>query len=352
MPKIKKGFGVSFDLAGCPNRCRHCWIEHKPNKKIPLEKALKIFNEFKYYDSSLEVEFESWYREPDYIDNYKEVYNLTKELNGRVTRFELASIFRASYDQEYIKWLKEVGPRKVQMTFFGMKENQDYYFQRKGTFKRWIDATNDFINNGIIPRWQLFITKRNLKDLNSFVNLIESLELERRVNELGEEFEMFLMLPCPDGHGYELENDRITEDDVKLIPDYLVKKTLKYKKCSNIFDCLGYPEYKMVRILEDRYEPFNDEIDLFLMVDGNYDVYTNLGEQKPWSKLGNVFVEGIDVIMNNYINDSTMYGYVNTKVEVSKLCREFGNGKSNRLYSEFDLIKKWYRDYFEKYYYD
>ena len=35
MPKIdREHIGVAFDMQGCPNRCRHCWLGSASNQKL------------------------------------------------------------------------------------------------------------------------------------------------------------------------------------------------------------------------------------------------------------------------------------------------------------------------------
>ena len=31
---MKKKLSLVVDMAGCPNRCKHCWLGHMPNKRI------------------------------------------------------------------------------------------------------------------------------------------------------------------------------------------------------------------------------------------------------------------------------------------------------------------------------
>jgi len=54
--------------------------------------------------------FSSWYREPDYAPNYREPYELERELSDdNASRFELLSVWRLARDPGYAAWASEVG---------------------------------------------------------------------------------------------------------------------------------------------------------------------------------------------------------------------------------------------------
>ena len=37
------------DMYGCPNRCKHCWIGHMPNKQMDADADVWIVDYFKPY---------------------------------------------------------------------------------------------------------------------------------------------------------------------------------------------------------------------------------------------------------------------------------------------------------------
>jgi len=113
----------------------------------------------------------TWYREPDFASNYRELYELEKELSeGKTTRFELLSIWRLARDESYAKWVRDVGvpdkrlgtnadegTQSCQISFFGMEKTTDYFTQRRGSFRDNLVATERLLEVGIKPRWQLFL---------------------------------------------------------------------------------------------------------------------------------------------------------------------------------------------------
>ena len=48
---------VCLDMRGCPNRCRHCWIGHAPNARLPKE-ALRL-EKYTYTDPDTSQEREA-----------------------------------------------------------------------------------------------------------------------------------------------------------------------------------------------------------------------------------------------------------------------------------------------------
>lgn len=79
MNKLNK-ITVCFDMAGCPNRCKHCWIGVTKNGRLEIHNMVSIAERFKKYTKELEVF--SWYREPDYRDDYKDGGNIRNIREG------------------------------------------------------------------------------------------------------------------------------------------------------------------------------------------------------------------------------------------------------------------------------
>lgn len=51
-----------------------------------------------------------WYREPDYHDDYIELWNLSHQLSDiSQEHFELISVYRIVRDKEYVKWFSSLG---------------------------------------------------------------------------------------------------------------------------------------------------------------------------------------------------------------------------------------------------
>ena len=298
-------YAVAMDMYGCPNRCRHCWLVHNRNADTPVEDFIRIAEQFKeykrdgkpYYD---ELFFNTWYREPDYADNYKELWELEKQLSpSEVPKWELASIWRLVRDRDYAPWLKELGVEVVQLTLFGTEENTDYYRGRKGAYREHMQAIDVLLENGIAPRIQIFPFSITVDDVVSLYQVLQDIRLEERVNDIGKEFTCFLNTPMPIGEGFNLENIKLRRSDIKKLPYHLLEKTLRHFK-SESTDTLWKTEAELLPALLEENNPLNAESELLALgVDPDFNVYPIYWEVAEWWCLGNVKRDGVGKIIDN-----------------------------------------------------
>ena len=130
---------VCLDMFGCPNRCKHCWIGHSPNGNLTNDDLRFIAEKFRPFTNCLKVY--DWYREPDYKDNYKELWSLCNSLSdAHEKHFELISVWRIVRDKEYVKWLSSLELKKAQLTLFGGQKKTDYYTGRKNAYNETLKA--------------------------------------------------------------------------------------------------------------------------------------------------------------------------------------------------------------------
>lgn len=332
--------GVMVDMAGCPNRCRHCWLGSHKNGNISAQEFRDIANQFKSWRDENgvginEFGFFSWWREPDYRDDYRELWQLEQELSspGRAERFELLSIWRLARDESYAKWAATLEPKACQITFFGMEETTDWGIRRKGAFKDSLLATERLLEVGIAPRWQLFITKRCVGELDEFTRLIYDLDLHKRCEDIGRKFEVFINGMSPEGNGYELIDFFIDEDDLSLIPNGFIEI------CRKGTELLGQPEYVLLEELLNDDNPPNVAANTpTVFVNADFDVYPNVAEPTEWWRLGNLKTDGVDAILKAYRDETTPGMKMNREVPISELARRFGDSSSTKLYHKDDLI--------------
>jgi len=375
MPSFRsREIGVLVDMAGCPNRCRHCGLGCPPNKRLSEETLRWVVQQFKVwvYPGEQEPFFNpvvviTWYREPDFAPNYRELYELEKELNGgKSTRFELLSIWRLARDESYAKWAYDVGvtdkhlgtsvgegTESCQISFFGMEKTTDYFTRRPGSFRDSLVATERLLEVGIKPRWQLFLTKLIIPELNDLLRLAESMNLEKRVREIGGEFEIFLHAPGPDGEAWNIEHLRPTVDVISQIPTYLVEKTKAHSGASSVEEAFGYAENDLIERLLNDSQPYAWRPGfLAFMVTSNLDVFSNIAELTPWWKLGNLKTDSIGEIMRRFENDETEGMYANFHIPVSTLVEAYGQSDNRKIYKLGDLksrfVRQWAKNQWEE----
>ena len=334
--------GVMVDMAGCPNRCRHCWLGAHPNGSITTGEFKHIAQEFKNWRDESgqgigELGFFSWWREPDYREDYRELWQLEQALSspGRAKRFDLLSTWRLARDERYAKWAADLPLKTCQISFFGMEETTDWGMRRKGAFQDQLLATERCLDAGIIPRWQLFITKRCLGELHDFVTLMDTLRLRRRCEAIGGQFLVFLGGISPEGNGYALENIRLEESDLQRIPDSLLRISREGTAL------LGLPEYRLLEELSACGAPANLSVPSpCLAVNAGYDVYPNIAEPAAWWRLGNLKTDGIDAVMQAFLHEASPGMKANKTIPVSMLSKRYGRFDSQKLYSRSDLLSR------------
>lgn len=357
MPLIhSRKISLAFDMNGCPNQCKHCWLGELPNKKISVDKVREVTNKFKVYKNRDEVEnffrninIFTWMREPHYGKNYKELYKLEKELSSEdIEPFELTSIWRLCNDDKYVEWGKEIGIKKCQISFFGMEENTNYIVGRKTAFEENLKATELLIDNYIAPRWQVFLTKDSILDLKKLEELIKSHQIEEKLKSRGMKFECFLQNPTPDGNAFNLDDKRVTKSDLTKIPEYFLDKTKEVLNIDNLENYFGKTERELNQELKNYNEYPNLYNDLCFYITGNLDVFSNFAELMPWWKLGNIEIDSIDKIMDNFEKNKNFGLHMNYNVRISKLVKKYGE-LSDKLYTKDDLILKYMRMHGEEY---
>ena len=317
---------LCIDMKGCPNRCKHCWIGHMPNNQLSDNDVSVIVDKFKDYFPSITVY--SWLREPDYYENYRERWTMDNELSTgpKPQRFELASFYRIVRDSDYVKFLKEVGTKKVQLSLFGLEDMTDKYVGRKGAFKEILNATDILIANNIAPRWQLFINEENKDDVERLIDLISELKLKERCSD----FRFFIHEGSCDGENAKLYDLRIRKESIteKVIPYYL---DLNLKQT----------EEDLVRLFEKKtqeyFVPSNKGNDVVIYVSNTFDVFFNFTNMTPFWSIGNLKKDDIEEICRRIKEEDIKALNYAKKVTLAELATNYGNPNSTRLFEEDDF---------------
>lgn len=351
MPKIKsRDIAIAVDMYGCPNRCRHCWLGSPSCGRITEEDVQWAAARFRAYvpteggDPFInKLQVLTWVWEPDFSDEYKQLYKLEDELSDDTpSRFELLSIWRLARDENYAQWAKEIGHDTCQITFFGMEETNDWFYRRKGAFQDGLKATERLLDIGIKPRWQLFLTKKIIPELDELLDLVDRLELRERVKSLGGEFDFFMHTPGPDGEARKIEYLRPALDDTKSIPEELIESSRKH---FNVED-LWYTESELISQILTEKESFPygysypEKLCFYVM--RNWDVFSNMSTLEPWWNLGNLKTDSLQSIVDNF-EHSRVFGLKTIfTVPVKKLAKRFGSRNSLHIYNSKEDLETLY----------
>ena len=334
-----KEITVCLDMYGCPNRCRHCWLGVTPNGNMQVSEIGSAAEQFRPFTDCLQVV--DWYREPDYRDNYKELYQLCNELSDMpMEHFELASYWRLVRDREYVKWLSSLGLKKVQLTVFGDEETTDHYVGRKGAYAEILKSIDILIENKISPRIQTFINKDNIDQLGHIENLIRELELESRCRAFGGEFSFFLHQGSCDGESEKLYDVWVTPDDLAKIPPLLEAYTLKYFGKDTIMDVFGKTEESLYRemITDSSTASYVSDSPVFY-IDKDFDVYPNISTPAAHWRLGNLKKDGAEKVLANYKESRSAAQHTRLTVPLCDIVKTEGDKTSRRLFGRNDYIE-------------
>ena len=321
---------ILADMYGCPNRCKHCWLGHMPNKKMPDDSDELIVNYFKPYFHS--ITFYSWIREPDYCENYVERWqrDIQISVNTKPQRFELVSFWRLVRDKNYVRFLKSVGVNKVQLTFFGTEEITDWYVGRKGAYQELLRATEILIDNQIAPRWQVFINAENATDIIQLLAYSKELKLSERCKAFGGDFFFFIHSGSCDGENRKLYPLRINKEDipVELIPYYINFSETKTE--AELCEILAYDNNSFA---------YHNENEITLNIANNFDVYFNFTHMRPEWKIGNILTDDSTELIRRIINEDIPALRLARKTPTSELVKLFGNPQSHKIFDRVDDYK-------------
>ena len=349
MPKIDtEQIGVAFDMQGCPNRCRHCWLGHGSRHTLSEEDVrwgVSRFRDFLAGDSLpvKRLSVATWFREPDFRDDYRKLYDLEAALGDtKPNRYELLSVWRLARDESHARWAKSVGPDTCQISFFGMRETTDWFYRRKGAFDDALTATERLLDAGMKPRWQLFLTTKLLPELNEFLRLVDQHRLRYRVRELGGEFQLFMHTPGPDGQARELEHRRPTAEQLVDLPEAIMAPSRKHFGR----DILWHTEDTLVAEIRSGSEleigSWLPDV-LWFFVCANWDVFANVGTLEPWYRLGNLKQDQVESIISGYEGDSVLGLGVQFHEPAARLTERYGDPSGQKVYSSKEDLLSLYR---------
>lgn len=340
---------VCLDMAGCPNRCRHCWLGATPNGHMTasdLEETARAFRPF-----TRELEVFDWYREPDYTRDYKVLWEKTAALSDvKTPHFELVSYWRAVRDEAYIPWLKELGVEKCQLTLFGGEEKTDEYVGRSGAYGEIVKTIDLLLAHEIAPRLQVFVNQDNLADMPAVEELIESMKLEERCRAIGKPFEAFVHNGSCDGENEKLYDLRVLPEDLDKIPPKLADYTKAHFHTADLSAVFGLPESVLCEEWADMSTWNVVEKSPVFYVDKDGDIYPNITAPAPFWKLGNRQQDGVEAILTNYVENATPAQHTSITVPLQELVKEQGNPHSRRLFTKGDyriyLLNRFCRAHF------
>ncbi|MDR0916341.1 MAG: radical SAM protein [Oscillospiraceae bacterium] len=327
-----------LDMAGCPNRCRHCWLGATPNGSLTPDDLQFVAAEFRPFAENLEIF--SWYREPDYRDDYKALWELERQLSDvKTPHFENVSIWRTVRDADYAPWLRDLGVKYAQLTVFGGETTTDWYFGRRGAFAELNRTVDILLEHGIAPRIQTFVSKRNIGELPIIERWIDDAALEQRCADIGREFQYFLHQGSCDGENAQFYGDWVTPAELEKIPPKLAAFALKHWRADSLADIFGRTETELYRELADDESTASFvSNDVTFYIDKDFNVYPNIETPSPAWYLGNLKTDGAESVINAYNHSVSIAQNARLTVPLGDMIRLCGDRTSQRLFLKSDYI--------------
>lgn len=330
---------IALDMAGCPNRCKHCWLGHSPNGHLTPDDLTRAAALFRPFAEKLTVY--DWSREPDYTDDYRQRWEMCNQLSdGERDHFELISVWRMARDPGYAPWLYSLGLRAAQLTLFGGQEKTDYYTGRKGAYSDILHAIETLLAHGMAPRLQVFVNKDNIGELPLIDRLIDDLDLPRRCAAIGQEFTFFLHQGSCDGENEKLYPIRVTPEDLERIPPRLADMSLRHWQAENLQQVFGQTEAELCAQLSCSADTENLATDEpVLYIDKNFDVSPHFGSMEPAWRLGNLEKDGAEAILRNFSGNNTPAQRARLITPLGQMVTAIGDPSSQRLFDKDDFIQ-------------
>jgi MoaA/NifB/PqqE/SkfB family radical SAM enzyme len=185
---------------------------------------------------------------------------------------------------------------------------------RKGAYKELIKASEILIENGIEPRWQIFIYETN-KD-----EVIELLELAKRMNIK----EIIVHEGSCDGNNRKLYDVRINKTS---IPNEVKPYYLDYPNILSEKECID-----LLKDDKSHYLPHNEN-EIVLYITSNLNVYFNFTNPSPAWKIGNIKDDDIDVIVRRVIDEDIPALMLSKTITIKELIKKYGNKESDKVFS-------------------
>ena len=312
------------DMHGCPNQCRHCWLGHMPNRTMEEDADVWLVDYFRpWFDT---IAYYSWLREPDFCVGYRERWARDNAIsvNAKPERFELASFWRLVRDPDYVRFLKEVGTRKVQLTLFGLEAMTDKYIGRKDAFQEVLKATDLLLENQIAPRWQAFLTEENKEEVTALPDLIKTLDLEKRCQAFGGTFRFFVHEGSCDGENQKLYPIRIEKGH---IPEALVPYYLQYDELLTEAACCAELNGSL------SHEVPHNEDRITLNISNTFDVYFNFTHMTEAWKIGNLKTDPQEELIRRIVEEDTPALNLARQITLGELVRRYGDPASGKAFS-------------------
>jgi hypothetical protein len=336
---------LGFQIAGCSNRCRHCFSLDEPPIRdlVPfavIEQVLEGFHALTRGENA-RVERLGFLPYAEFFTHsrYADLLRLTGRLgvSGGYSLPTSGQLIGRSGDwRQIMELIKEAGFEKFQCSFFGTGHDHDRYAGRRGSFHDMITASKRAVAAGLKLSWQCFAFTDTLHEIP------EWLALYRQVIGDTQDVTCRVLLPSLAGRAFGLESVRPTSADLAMLP-----KEVRGLLVGGLASEREWCEKVLAKggMLED-YSPVDTARMALLQVSPDLRVFYSF--QQGWPRdvpldflLGDLHRDSPGEILDRYTG-----GYAPGIAEcehpdVAMLAERYGDPANQRLYWFRSIVTKW-----------
>jgi len=226
-----------------------------------------------------------------------------------------------------------------------MEGTNDWFHRRKGAFRDALTATERLLDVGMKPRWQIFLTKKLLPEIDELLRLIDRLRLHERVQDLGNEFQLFMHTPGPDHEGRKIEYLRPTVEEVASLPEDILESSRKHLGRDTLWQTES--ELYASILKDDRIRPRDERLlaepsSFWFFVTNGWDVFSNAGTLEGWWRLGNLKTDPVETIVRRFEQDDILGLEVLFDYPRNRLAEAYGDPQGLKIYSGKDDLLSLY----------
>ncbi len=211
---------ISFEVAGCVNRCRHCYARQSP----PASDLVDI-GDIRHVDeqvtaTGMEADI-GYLSSPLAHSHWREILRLSQRRHGQVQAPINGIRWREDQDwRAAVSDMRASGLWGVQLSLYGIGPTHDKFAGSQGDFERAVTTARRFMECGV-TLWciQVFAHHGNASELDDVLGFARDLQAENRLatKALAEPL-VNLLLPSYAGRWADVDDLILTPKDLASVP--------------------------------------------------------------------------------------------------------------------------------------
>jgi hypothetical protein len=336
-----------MEVSGCPTTCMHCWANGGAYRPMPLADVAWVLEQGQRFCESRDLRFEPYpmhemLAHPDIARILPLIVALHPDAFEPIATTGVPLAIREDW-QDLLTAIHDIGTRTLWFTFHGVDAVHDRVVNRRGAYAETSLAVARAKSAGFRCGCNVFVTKENLAKFETFVQNLQSLELDEMFWEVARYH--------PTSRRRLGEASRPELADLEVYADEIAALSVVWKdKWRNLS---AYTEGAYVtRALtghEIEGEPWQypvseeripvvcrSDLDIYSGCAGNYESYH-----------GNLRKDGAEQVLEKAlkrgsVSDDEVYFTTSTQPAVQQLAEDVGDKDGTKLYfSAWEMRQRW-----------